>query len=202
MPLHRAPGTLPSPTHHLLGTDSGFVRSVRVPAGGADAYPLPLPGDIPCAAVCQTLQEVQGVLEVAQFSCPRGCPPGGRSRRAARLKAPARRARIDPRSQGEESPLRVQLYSCTAGTGYSSCGQLSGIITVKEGITENGGYIENCDFARFWGSNAVRTAHCRGDRGGRNRSKNRTDSMLLSSLSSLFHLGTAVLVQDFNTDYE
>ena len=36
----------------------------------------------------------------------------------------------------------------------------------REGITENEGYIENCDFARFRGSNAVRTAHfCMVNRG-------------------------------------
>ena len=49
------------------------------------------------------------------------------------------------------------------------------LLTVEEGITENGGYIENCDFARFRGSNAVRTARCRGDRGGRNQYENPPD---------------------------
>ena len=49
-------------------TDTGFVRSFRVSAGGADAYPLPPFGDIHLAAQCQTLQEVQGVLGAAQFN--------------------------------------------------------------------------------------------------------------------------------------
>jgi hypothetical protein len=50
---------------------------------------------------------------------------------------------------GTAQPLLTKLL--TKGIRAVPCRR-----TVGEGITENGGYIENCDFARLRGSNAVR----------------------------------------------